>query len=161
MTKVKRAILLILLLISSTVLCLSFGGKKTKAETASADKSVCSNEAVEPQGIYTKMSFALNGGDGQVWFTAKNQFTLFSSTVTVQIELYRSDTYQDDFANMTLVAENYIYDLDQGKSLTATASTDGKQSYWRARGYYQRDSSGWKEVVSETILYTADGIRVQ
>lgn len=158
MTKIKKTILLMLLLIFATILCLSYGGKTAKAETVQEDNFSYSNEEVMPRGIYTKMGFSLDGGNGQVWFNAKNQFTLFSSTVTVRIELFRADSYQEDFLNMTLVASNYIYDLDQGKTLTASSSTDGKKSYWKARGYYKRDSSDWVEVISETILFDANGI---
>ena len=48
-----------------------------------------------------------------MWATAKNKFTLFPSVVTVRVELYISDTYQDNYTNMTLVASNYINDLDR------------------------------------------------
>ena len=160
MTKVKKLVLFVILLLMATVICLSFNSKISKAETVREDTAVCGNEEVTPRGIYTKMDFAVDGGNGKVWLTAKNQFTLFPSTVTVTVELYRADTYQEDFANMTLVASNYIYDLDQGETLTATASTDGKQSYWKAKGRYKRDSSDWVEVVFDTVLFNANGYRV-
>ncbi len=158
MTKVKKVILSVVLLLLATVLCFSVGSKISKAETVPQDNSVCSNEEAVPYGIYTKLDFSLDGGNEQVWFMAKNQFTLFPSTVTVNLELYRSDTYQEDFSNMTLVATNYIYDLDQGETIKAIASTNGKQSYWKARAHYKIDNGDWKDNISATILFGADGI---
>lgn len=163
MTKLKRKILLVILLLLTAFFSLTvFGGIVTKAETYSEDNNApnTESEAISPRGLYTKMIFAIDGGGGQVWFTAKNQFTLFPSVVTVKIELYRSDTYQESYTNMTLVASNSIHDLDQGKTLKAAASTDGKQSYWKARGYYKRDSADWVENITDTVLFDADGFIV-
>lgn len=161
MAKVKKAFLLCFLMLLTILMSLSiFGGKISKAETIAENEVVYSNENdnASTLGLYTKMVFSLDGGDGQIWFTAKNQFTLFSSVVTVIVELYRSDTYQESYTDMTLVASNYIADLNQGKSITAISSTEGKQSYWKARGYYKRDSSAWVEKITETLLFNEYGI---
>lgn len=149
MTKIKKAAVFLLLLLA-VVLGLSFNVKSTRAETVK-------DEEIAPQGLYTDLSFTLNGGNGQVWFSVKNKFTLFPATVTVYVDLYYSDTYQESYTDMTLVASNYIKDLDQGKTITAKASTDGKQGYWKGRAYYKIDSDPWKEKLSATVLLNADG----
>ncbi len=160
MTKIKRTVLLAILLLLSIVFCLGVGSKFVKAETVHDDHSEYSskNEKITPRGIYTKLNFSLYGEYGQVMITVRNKFTLFPATVTVNLELYRSDTYQEDFLNMTLVATNYIYDLDQGETLTASASTNGKQNYWKARAYYKVDKKDIQEYISDTKLFNADGI---
>ena len=66
--------------------------------------------------------------------------------------------------NIVLSAEtenfNYTPDLDQGKRVSAEVSTNGVQCYWKGRAYYRVGNSGWKEYLSETVLFNADGIRV-
>ena len=162
MKKIKKTVLLTLLMLLSAVFCLCIGSQFATAETVQKDGSEYSSgqEEIAPRGLYTDLQFALNGENGQVWASVKNKFTLFPSTVTVNIELYRSDTYQDNYNNMTLVATNYIYDLDQGETLTASASTNSKQSYWKARAYYKIDKKDIREYLSDTLLFNADGIRV-
>ncbi len=156
MAKIKKVAISVLLLLS-VVMCLSFNVKSTKAETVKKDYVVNVNEEIVPQGIYTDLNFSLNGGNGQVWFSVKNKFTLFPSIVMVHVELYRSDTYRESYTEMTLVASNYIYDLDQGNTISAVYQTNGKQSYWKGRAYYKIDSASWNEKLSATILFNADG----
>lgn len=152
MAKIKKVFIVGFLLLCIALQCLSFaacGGAGNSGD----------GEGVEPLGLYTDLQFSLHGENGQVQASVKNKFTLLPSTVTVNIELYRSDSFKESVADMTLAASNYIYDLDQGKTITATASTDGKQSYWKARAYYKVDNKPWQEAFSETVLFTADGIK--
>ena len=62
---------------------------------------------------------------------------------------------------MTLVASNYIYDLDQGETLSVTASTEGRQSFWKARARYKIDNKPWQERLSETVLFDKDGNKTE
>ena len=152
MARIKKVFIVGFLLLCIALQCLSFaacGGAGNSGD----------GEGVEPLGLYTDLQFSLHGENGQVQASVKNKFTLLPSTVTVNIELYRSDSFKESVADMTLAASNYIYDLDQGKTITATASTDGKQSYWKARAYYKVDNKPWQETFSETVLFTADGIK--
>lgn len=123
-------------------------------------KTVDSNEEVEPRGIYTTLELNIYGNEGQVWATVKNKFTLFPSTVYVIVQLYSSDTYQESYQNMTLASQNSILDLDQGHTLTTSASTNGEQKYWQARAYYKIDRKDWQEKTTETWLIGGDGIVV-
>ena len=47
---------------------------------------------IEPR-LFTSLSISLNGGNGKVWATVKNDFTLFPSTVLVIVQLYTSYNY--------------------------------------------------------------------
>lgn len=150
MAKVKRIFIVGFLLLCIALQSLSF---------AACGGAGNSGEGVEPLGLYTDLQFSLHGENGQVRASVKNKFTFLPSTVTVNIELYRSESFKESVADMTLAASNYIYDLDQGKTMTATASTDGRQSFWKARAYYKIDNKPWQETFSETVLFTADGIK--
>ncbi len=107
------------------------------------------------------MQFVLNGENGTVTASVKNKFTLFPSTVTVNLELYRSYDLQDSVSSMTLIASNNIYDLDQGETLSVTASTEGRQSFWKARARYKIDNKPWQERLSETVLFDKDGNKTE
>ncbi|MDE7439686.1 MAG: hypothetical protein K2N23_04175 [Clostridia bacterium] len=161
MKKIKKLTALAAFLLLAVLLSLMlFSGISTKAKVAKEDNAVTADGDIEPCGLYTKLTLAIDGGNGQVWATAKNKFTLFPSTVTVRVELYNSDTYHESYIDMTLVASNYISDLDQGNSISAVYSTNNKQSFWKARMYYNIDNSGWKESVTSTSLYDRYGIKV-
>ena len=62
---------------------------------------------------------------------------------------------------MTLIASNNIYDLDQGETLSVTASTEGRQSFWKARASYKIDNKPWQERLSETVLFDKDGNKTE
>lgn len=109
------------------------------------------------RGLYTSLSLSINCGDGKVWATAKNDFTLFPSTVYVYVELYSSDTYIEDYGNMRLNARTSIPDLNMGNSITATYYTYGRQQYWVARMHYKIDNKAWEEKVTNPILVDGDG----
>lgn len=162
MTKIKKVFLFGILMLFISLSCIIvYNGKVSKAYTEQADNLVYSseNKKVSTLGLYTKLTFSLGGGNGQVWFSAKNKFTLFPATVIVYLELYNSDTYQENYSDMTLVATNYTADLDQGKTLTAIYQTNGKQSYWKARTSYKIDNNDWQEFISETVLFNEHGVR--
>lgn len=160
MTKIKKILLLVFLLLLVIAICFVVNSKKVTAETVEekAAVSATGEAGIEPYGLYVKMGYSLYGENGQIRLSATNKFTLFPSTVTVYIYLYRSETYQESHTNMTLVASNYIYDLDQGETLVATASTEGRSSYWKAVCRHKRDNSNWEEYISETTLCNADGM---
>lgn len=60
-------------------------------------------ENIEPRALIVDLSITLNSGNGKVWVTAKNEFTLFPATVKVELELYSSDAYCSSYEQMTLV----------------------------------------------------------
>ncbi len=130
---------------------------ETTAETETAEQiAQKADSEIEPI-LWTSLSLAIDGGDGKVWATVKNEFTLFPSTVWVILELYSSDTYQESHLNMTLVGRESTLDLDMGHTLTITASTGGVQKYWQGRMRYKIDNDEWKEGNTGTLLYDADG----
>lgn len=115
------------------------------------------DEEIEPLGWFTSISITINCGDRKVWATAKNSFTLFPSIVQVYVELYYSYEFEENYQYMTLVAKEYIGDLDQGNTLTVTATTNGETLYWKARVNFKRDNNVWKEQVTDTFLIDGDG----
>ena len=129
-----------------------FGFISVPTQKANAEEA-----EIEPLGIYTKMSLSINGGNGQVWATAKNEFTLFPSIVQVFVEIYYSYDYQESYTTMTLAERNYIYDLDQGEILQAIGNTNGQKLYWQGRLRYKADSAEWREMNTSTFLCDGDG----
>lgn len=121
------------------------------------DEGVANLENEVTPYLFTTLSLSMNGGGGKVWTTVKNEFTLFPSTVIVILELYSSNTYQENYQNMTLVGTNYIADLDINKTLSVTCSTGGTQKYWQGRMRYKINSQAWKESNTGTLLYDGDG----
>lgn len=162
MVKIKKLFFAATLLLMTAFLCLTFCAKSANAETNRNDgnNEVSSDGDITPYGLYTKFSFSISGNGGRVWFAVKNEFTLFPSTVEVYVYLYKSDTFTENYTDMELAISNYTPDLDQGKRVSAEVSTNGVQCYWKGRAYYRVDNSGWKEYLSETVLFNADGVRV-
>lgn len=115
-----------------------------------------SNE-VMPNGLYTSLSLSINGEDGRIWATVKNDFTLFPATVIVIVELYSSDIYYESHEKMELVSINSINDLNMGQTIVAEALTGGVKKYWQARMRYKIDSGSWQNRNTATLLYDADG----
>ncbi len=124
---------------------------------AGAPRKEASAAEAEPLGLLTRLSLTLDGGNGDVWATVKNEFTLFPATVTVYLELYYSYEYRESYTQMTYSGEAYIYDLDMGETLQYSASTEGKQRYWKARIHYKVDSDDWKEELTNTALFDEIG----
>ena len=112
-------------------------------------------EGVEPRGLFVNVSIALDCGNGKVWVTAKNEFTLFPATVKVELELYSSDAYCSSYEQMTLVDKKTVDDLNIGESFNAEAFTEGKTKYWCGRMKYRVDKKDWK--TSVTGIYQIDG----
>ena len=149
------------------LLMVTFAGYRTNAyaycDTSSSTNEsnknsleIAEEEAVA-RGIYTALSIAINGGNGNVWTTVKNDVTIFPATVIVIVELYSSDTYQESYLNMNLVAREYIGDLNMGQTITATASTGGQTKYWNGRAYYKVDNNAWKDIVTGTCKIGPNG----
>lgn len=112
-------------------------------------------ENIEPRALIVDLSISLNSGNGKVWVTAKNEFTLFPATVKVELELYSSDTYCSSYEQMTLVEKKTVDDLNIGESFNAEAFTGGKPKYWCGRMNYKVDKKDWK--TSVTGIYQIDG----
>ncbi|MBR2967460.1 MAG: hypothetical protein IKC35_01620 [Clostridia bacterium] len=115
------------------------------------------SENVGTRGLFSIISLSMNVNDGQVTATAKNDFTLFTSTVRVYVYLYSSTTNQDSYINMSLESGNYIDDLDMGESISASAAINGVKRYWQARIYYKVDNKDWTEKLSNVWLIDVDG----
>ena len=162
MSKVKKLFISVLsvLLIGAQSVAFASCGNET-ADSGSEKKTSVTVENGAPLGIYTDLQFALNGENGTVTASVKNKFTLFPSTVTVNLELYRSYDLQDSVSSMTLITSNNIYDLDQGETLSVTALTEGRQSFWKARARYKIDNKPWQERLSETVLFDKDGNKTE
>ena len=126
------------------------------------ENSYSAYETVEPNGLYTSITLFIScEGDGKVSAGAKNTFTLFPSVVRVYVELYYSNEYERDFSKMTLAAREYIEDLDMGKTLTATASTDGEMRYWKPRTLFKKDNNEWNDKSLDAILVDGNGNQVK
>ena len=110
---------------------------------------------IEPRG--TSLSLSINCGDGKVWATAKNEFTLFYSTVVVVVQLYSSETYAESYTEMHLTSQNSIADLDMGKTLTTETSTKGVEKFWIARMRYQINGGDWKAKETGPYRISASG----
>ena len=160
MIKLKKKLMCVAAMMLAVVPCVSVAacGNGT-AESNRKEQASYVNEPSGPLGLYTDLQFSLDGENGKVTASVNNKFTLFPSTVTVNIELYRSDVYREDFTFMSLAASNGVRDLDQGETVSASASTEGKGSYWKARAYYRVDNKPQQEKISETIYCSADGTK--
>ena len=112
-------------------------------------------EEITTRGIYTSLSLTLNGGDGRVWATVRNDITLFPSTVIVIAELYSSDVYEENHENMTIVTRVASMDLNMGESLVADGYTNGEDKYWQGRMRYKVDEGDW--VTKDTGTFHFDG----
>ncbi len=160
MIRLKKKLICVAAMLLAVVPCVSVAacGNGT-AESNRKEQASYVNEPSGPLGLYTDLQFSLDGENGKVTASVNNKFTLFPSTVTVNIELYRSDVYREDFTFMSLAASNGVHDLDQGETVSASASTEGKGSYWKARAYYRVDNKPRQEKISETIYCSADGTK--
>ena len=135
--------------------------QSTNANAAEIDHpnevQTCNDTGNSMKGIYTAISLSLNGGNDKVYATARNDLTIFPSTVNVIVQLFCSDTYQEDYNNMTLVAANSTLDLDMGQTISAEAFTENTQKYWIARTRYRVDQGTWNEKIVGPLLYDAHG----
>lgn len=126
------------------------------SEPATANVTKAGDQDIQPM-LFTNIALGLDGGDGKVWATASNDFTLFSTTVNVVVQLYCSTTYCEDYNKMELVSMNSIEDLDQGHTITTECSTGGEQKYWIGRARYRENYGDWKELTIGPGLFSASG----
>ena len=115
------------------------------------------SEEISPMALLVNLSLSIDSGDGQVWATVKNEFTLFPGTVQVYVELYSSLTYQDSYETMKLESRGYISDLDQGETISTYASTNGVEKYWQARLYSKVDNGSWSSKTTRILLIDGNG----
>ena len=153
MNKLKRIITLTVL---SVLIALSIAPSLGNAYRVFADGDSRENAPSE-RGIFVTLSININGGDGQVWTTAKHDFSIFSSTVIIYVSLYCSSTFTLDYQNMDLVATAHSSDLNLGQTLTASASTGGEQMYWIGKMDYKIDEKAWETRVTGPVLCSATG----
>lgn len=145
--KNKKTANIILIALCSLLLFIAAAFAAVPRSEAMADSDAQTYEAQEsePQPrLWTVLSLSIGGGNGTVYATAKNDFTLFMSTVPVTVELYSSSTYTTDYTQMTLEAVVSTNDLDMNTSITATAETGGVTKYWLGRMLYKIDSDVWQ-----------------
>ena len=101
----KKILNIVALFIFACGITLAYTQNGIVANAAQDEMSYENVEGVETRGIYTSLSLSIDGGNGRVVVTAKNELTLFPSTVRVIVELYCSDVAQKNYADMTLVAQ--------------------------------------------------------
>lgn len=144
-----------------TILASSIGAGmntlKASAESFDGEPTTNTGGQYETKGLFISLSLSINGGDGKVWATAKNDFTLFPATVIVIVELYSSYEYYESYEKMTLITANTSMDLNFNKTLVAEASTNGEQRYWQARMRYKADNRDWKSEHTATCKIGASG----
>lgn len=117
-------------------------------------------EGKQRERILTRISLSLQGKDGKITVTGRNEFDLFSSDVKVVLELYSSATYQESYADMQMAASNAVENLSKGQTITASASTRGKAMYWQGRIRYKINNDKWAVQTTGTAYYDADGAYV-
>lgn len=136
------------------------------AVSANADEEICppvteeiysDEEGISPYA-FTNIQVGTTADSEYVYAHAKNTFTLFSSTVPVQIYLYSSATMELDIANMTLEATNSIADLDMNKEITCSARHT-EQRWWCAYAVFKA-SGKVNTVTSNPVLYGVDGTKL-
>lgn len=96
--------------------------------------------------------------EGYIGAAVTNQFTLFPSTVPVELWLYSSYTSTTDVTQMTEEGYRTIADLNMGDSLTIQRSTNGEQKYWCAYAIYHVDNNQQEVFQTETVLFSATGM---
>ena len=157
---IKKKCLCVLLILACTV-ALMFGavsaGTRARAAVAEPKTNVTIADNGS-RGLLTNLLLSIGGENGQIWAQVKNQFTLFPSVISVYVELYSSDTYQESYTTMTLEKRGHIADLNMGETIRISVSTDGEQKYWMARMRYQFDDRDWVSKTTDALLYSADGV---
>ncbi len=151
----KKILNFVALFIFACGITLAYNG--IVANAAQDEMSNENVEGVETRGIYTSLSLSMDGGSGRVWATAKNDLTIFPSTVKVTVELYCSDVYYASYEKMTLAAQNSIDDLNMGESITVNCSTGGKQKYWQGRMVYKIDNKFPETKITQIMIFDANG----
>ncbi len=163
--KILRNLLIALVIAALVSICYSIitlsKNYKVYAETES--NNIIIGEAEEdaqeitPYSLGASLSLSINSGDGKVWATVKNDYTIFPGTISVIVQLYCSDTYAESYTQMTLVCANSIGDLDMGKTISTEASTGGAEKFWLARMRYKIDKASWTSKQTAACRISADG----
>lgn len=154
----KKILNFVALFIFACGITLAYAQNGIVANAAQDELSYYENvEEAETRGIYTSLSLSMDGGSGRVWATAKNDLTIFPSTVKVTVELYCSDVYYASYEKMTLAAQNSIDDLNMGESITVNCSTGGKQKYWQGRMVYKIDNKFPETKITQIMIFDANG----
>lgn len=153
----KKILNFVALFIFACGITLAYAQNGIVANAAQDEISYENVEEAETRGIYTSLSLSMDGGSGRVWATAKNDLTIFPSTVKVTVELYCSDVYYASYEKMTLAAQNSIDDLNMGESITVNCSTGGKQKYWQGRMVYKIDNKFPETKITQTMIFDANG----
>lgn len=112
---------------------------------------------ISPLALTASLSLSINCGDGKVWATVKNDYTIFPGTVIVIVQLYYSDYYAESYKDMILASVNTIADLNMGSTISTEASTDGVEKFWLARMRYKIDSNSWSSRQTGAIRVSAEG----
>ncbi len=160
MSKTKKFLCVILLLLTVAVFTFGFSNsllRNTNVTANAATENASNEEVIQPRGLAANLTISIDGGNGEVWAKAKNNFTLFPSTIYVYVELYSSQTYQESYANMKLVKMDSVTDLNMGKSIIVSVPTNGEQKYWQARMRYKFDNREWTSKTTQTILFDGQG----
>ncbi len=153
----KKILNFVALFIFACGITLAYAQNGIVANAAQDEISYENVEEAETRGIYTSLSLSMDGGSGRVWATAKNDLTIFPSTVKVTVELYCSDVYYASYEKMTLAAQNSIDDLNMGESITVNCSTGGKQKYWQGRMVYKIDNKFPETKITQIMIFDANG----
>ncbi|MDE7401169.1 MAG: hypothetical protein K2N17_03860 [Clostridia bacterium] len=154
------ALLCCLLTLCVALICVNANGVYAAPQDYAAESN--GTEETEGEGEATPyaivdLSLAINGGDGKVWATVKNNFTLPAAKVVVIVLLYSSDTYCEDYLNMRMESNIEIADLNMGKTITTEAPTGGVEKYWIARARYKINNGEWKIKQTATCRVSASG----
>lgn len=158
MTKKKiLSLLLVMFLFLGVMACVLHADKSVYAESQENRNIEQTENEAETYALVANLRLSISGGNGEVSAVVKNTFTLFSGTVQVYVYLYFSQDYTEDYHAMNERASNYIYDLDQGKSISATTVTGNVAGYWIGRMRYKVDGRSWEERVTGVYQCDADG----
>lgn len=112
------------------------------------------------KGFFINLIFSIKGDNGTVIAKVSNNLAILPSKVEVYVYLYSCYIYKKSYTEMVLVQQDYISDLNMGKSISVSASTNGEQKYWQARVRYKVDKKSWKEESTKTYLFDSNGVLI-
>lgn len=156
--KIKRLICVLaccLSLFAGVLICLNTNG--VYAALTDNGEETAAEDSQEVQPRWTDLSLSIDCGDGRVWATVKNDFTLFYSTVKVIVMLYSSETYAESYTEMTLENNNQTEDLDMGKTISTVVYTNGVEKFWLARMRYKINSGEWQSKETAACRISGSG----
>ncbi|MBQ9081850.1 MAG: hypothetical protein IJY26_04400 [Clostridia bacterium] len=102
-------------------------------------------------GLFSTLSLSVEGSNGAVTATVRNDLTVGLSTIEVYVYLYSVTESGERIEE----AYNHTDDLNIFYELTASASTSGENKYWYATMRYQSNAGAWVE--QETVPVLIDG----